>query len=351
MKKIKGIIVVFILVFTISTMLQDCGEKVFTAVSGKRGPIKVAAFLYDFNDDLISAIRKNLEDIQKENNNKVEYVFYDSKSDESIQNQNIDKVLNEGTDLILLNLVNRNNAQAIINKIKDTNIPVLLFNREPTTPVPMQSYNRSLFIGTDPKQAGTLQGKMLIDAWNSSKEFIDKNKNNKMEYVMLQGERDNIEAIERTRYSVSTIEGAGINTQRLAIEVCNWREDLAYEAIKKLLSIHGNEIEVIIANDDTMAIGAIKALQEFGYNKGDKTKTVLVVGVDITPMAKELIEKGDMLGSVSQNPREYAEALYNCGLNLVNKRNPIYGTRYQLDETGVAVRIPQIEYMYKNIFS
>jgi methyl-galactoside transport system substrate-binding protein len=335
----------------ISVILPSSNEKVSSFVLSKRGLVKVSVFLYTFADDLISEIRESLENIQKENEGKIEYVFYDSKSDEAIQNQNIDKVLGEGTDLILLNIVNRENSQAIVSKIKSTNIPVILFNREPLTPVPMQSYNRSLYIGTEPSQAGTLQGKMIVDVWNASRDYVDRNKDRKIEYIMLTGEKDNTEAIERTRYSVSTIEGTGITMNRIALEVCNWREDLAYEATKKILLQHGNDIEVVIANDDTMAIGAIKALQELGYNKGDKAKTIPVVGVDIIKQAREFIEKGYMLGSVSQSPREYAEALYNCGMNLINKRSPIYGTRYQLDETGVAIRIPQTEYLYRNIYA
>jgi methyl-galactoside transport system substrate-binding protein len=84
---------------------------------------------------------------------------------------------------------------------------------------------------------------------------------------------------------------------------------LAYNATKELLLEYGDQIEVIIANDDTMAIGAIKALQEEGYNMGNSLNTIPVVGVDVTPTAKELIEKGYMLGSVFQDSKAYAEAL------------------------------------------
>ena len=76
---------------------------------------------------------------------------------------------------------------------------------------------------------------MLIDAWNTSREYIDKNNDKIMQYIMLEGESDHTEAIERTKYSVSTIEAAGIKTQQIALEICNWREDLAYNAIKIII--------------------------------------------------------------------------------------------------------------------
>ena len=84
-------------------------------------------------------------------------------------------MLKEGTDLILLNIVDRAYAKTVIERIKEHNIPVILFNREPLTPVIIQSYSRALYIGTDSTLAGTLQGKMLVDTWNTSKGYIDKN--------------------------------------------------------------------------------------------------------------------------------------------------------------------------------
>lgn len=350
MKRVRIILIMFVVVIISSVIVINFNRKTVNALKVQEKPIKVAVFLLDFTDDFISLIRDNLDNIQNEDPGEIEFTYYDAKSDQKIQNQQIDKVLNEGVDLILLNIVNRGTAGVVINKIKENNVPVILFNREPLTPVPVQSYNKALFIGTDAKQAGILQGEMLVDVWNTSKLFIDKNKDNIMQYIMLRGEEDNTEAILRTKYSVSTIEEAGIKTQEVALEICDWREDRAYDAIKKFFSQYGEEIEVIIANNDSMAIGAIKALQEQGYNTGDKLKTIPVVGVDVTPIAKELIEKGYMLGSVYQDPKIYAEALYTTGMNLVARKNPISDTKYTLDETRVSIRMPYSGSFYKNMF-
>ena len=351
MKILKRILSLITIIFLMNAILTDCSKKAISTASAETRPVKVSVFIWDFNDTYLSLVHKNLEDIQKENPGKVEYTFYDGKRSEDIQNEELDKVLKEGTDLILLNIVNRGDAKTVIYRIKEHNIPVILFNREPLTPVPIQSYSRALYIGTVASQAGELQGKMLIDAWNTSKVYIDKNNDGIMQYFMLEGPSDNTEAIERTKYSVSTIEKAGIKTQQVSLGICDWLEDLAYNATKSVYEKYKDQIEVIIANNDAMAIGAIKALQEYGYNKGDKLKTIPVVGVDLTPEAKEYIEKGYMLGSVLQNPRAYAEALYTCGMNLINFKSPIAGTKYTLDDTRVSIRIPHTDYLYKNIFA
>jgi methyl-galactoside transport system substrate-binding protein len=350
MKKSKKILIITLVILMISAILVDYGRNIVMAnsivIEGQS--VKIAQISKELTDDYIVSIDHYLEDIPK-NKIKVEFSFYDSKSDSEIQDKNIEKVLDGGVDLILLDIVDTRTTQDSINKIKQYNIPVIMFNREPLTMEPLRSYNKALYIGTESKQAGDLQGKMLVNAWNSNKESIDKNKDNIMQYIMLQGERYNKVAIERTKYAVSTIEQAGIQTEELELRVCDWNTDVARMVTEGLLLKYGDKIEVIISNDDTMAIGAIQSLQAYGYNKEASTRIIPVVGVDAIPEVRDLIQKGFMLGSVDQNPMDYAQALYTCGMNLVERKSAIEGTQYKFDDTEVAIRIPYQEYISGSI--
>lgn len=314
-----------------------------------RRPIKVAVLLINFTDDYISLVRRSLEDIQKENPGKVEFTFYDAKGNQAIQNEQLSKVIKESTDLILLHLINnrdRATIENVINEIKQTGIPVIFFNREPIDLDVVKSYPKAIYIGVDAKKDGIMQGEILIDAWKNNKDSIDKNHNNIMEYVLLKGERDNIVANDRTKYCLSTLEQAGIKTKELGSVFAYWTRDLAESAMNSLFLKYGNSIEAVIANDDSMALGAIKALQSYGYNTGDKNKTLAVVGVEGLPETQELIQKGMMLGTIFQDPRALAEALYTVGMNLVRGERPLNGTQYEFDETGVSIHIPN-EKIYK----
>ncbi len=51
----------------------------------------------------------------------------------------------------------------------------------------LKPYKRFVVIGADFKQSGTLEGKILVSCWNYNKEFIDKNKDNILQYIMLKG--------------------------------------------------------------------------------------------------------------------------------------------------------------------
>lgn len=341
MKPFKKLLTIIMIIVAVNTMLVGCVPKVTSTssrlVQGR--PIKVGVLLYKANDLYISEVRQNLEQIQKENDGKVQFTFFDAKGNQAIQNDSLDKLLNEGVDLLLVNLVDTKVAQTVINRIKETNIPVIIFNREPNTTDALKSYSKDCYIGTEAEEAGPIQGKIIINAWNTKKKVIDRNGDNIMQYIMLQGPRDSIQASQRTQYCISTIQEAGIKMEELALRVCDWDQEQARSATELLLLKYGKNIEVIIANNDAMAIGAVEALQAQGYNKGDNTPTIAVFGIDATAIARDLIKKGFMMGTVGENRRDLAEALYTCGMNLVNGKSPIDGTKYKFDRTGISIRI------------
>lgn len=343
MKIVKKLFSIFIILSIVINTLIGCKEYENEHSVEKHQStnlIKISVFQYRADDDYIAAVSKNLEQIQSQNQGKVQFTFYDSNNSQQLQNENIAKAIQDGTDLLVVNLVDIEAGEQVINTIKENNLPVILYNREPISHDPIKSYNKCLYLGNDSREGGIIQGQILIDVWNSKKRTIDRNGDEIMQYIMLSGGINNKEASGRTIYSVKTIESAGIKTEELALRVASFDEELAKKAIEALFFRHGNNIEVIIANDDTMAIGAIKALQSLGYNKGEGSTTIPVIGFDAEEEARKLIEKGYMTGTVIQSTYLMAEAIYVIGMNLVFKRHALEGTNYAFDETGVCVRIP-----------
>lgn len=311
-------------------------------------PIKTAVFLNDFNDQFIDNVKKNLEAIQMENKNKIQFTFFDGKGNQVIQNEDIYQSLNKPFNLIVLNPVSNdlNKIQDVLNKIGQNNIPLILYYGK-TTPIVnfLKTYPNSVIIDTDVNQSGIMQGKLLADEWNSKKELLDKNKDNIMQYVLLKGPVNSPETIARTKYSIQTINDSGIKTQELSSITCNWDEECAKTAIESNLLTLNGKIEAIIANNDAMAIGAVKALQKYGYNKGGNSKYIPVIGVDALPEAQELIKQGAMTGTVVQDPQTHANAIYTIGMNLVSGNPPLKDTKYKFDETGIVVELPYYEYL------
>jgi methyl-galactoside transport system substrate-binding protein len=347
LKKIS-IFTVMLLMITTPLIYSVQNHVIISSNIISRRIVRVAVPLFRTDDPFISLVRQNLELIQKENEGKVEFTFFDGKGNQSIQNEFINSALQDNFDLLLANLVDINTSsnavETTINKAKEKNIPIVFFNIVPDKTDFFNTYKKSLIISSDSEQAGVLQGKILVNEWNTNKETLDKNGDNILQYIMLLGPRNNTATIERTKYSILTLNNAGIKTEELASQIANWDKALAKNAIESLFLKYGGNIEAIIANNDAMAIGAIEALQKYGYNMGDKSKTIAVVGIDAIPDARDLIRKGFMTGTVFQDPKELAEALYTVGMNLVDNKNPLEGTNYKFDETGLTINLSYYEY-------
>jgi methyl-galactoside transport system substrate-binding protein len=356
MKTFKKILTFFIILITIASILASCNIKMVNAlVSGTtRKIVKAGVLVNNLYNPYNVLIKKSLEDIQKENEDKIEFTFFDGMGNPAVESEIMNNMIENKYDLIIAGIVDKREPELIedfIYKARQNNIPLIFYNITPTKLDAIKGYTKSLIINTDSVQAGILQGKMIADAWNADKENMDKNSDNIMQYIMLKGEVGSFAAIARSKYSISTINDAGIKTQELASTVANWNTEIAQSAINALFLNYSNKVEAIIANNDAMAIGAVKALQKYGYNMGDKAKTIPVYGIGAIPEAQELIKKGFMAGSVLQNSRELADAIYTVGMNLVSGNNPLEGTNYKFNDTGVIILIPFKAYTGENVNS
>lgn len=208
----------------------------------------------------------------------------------------------------------------------------------------IKSYPRTIIIGGDDNQSGILQGEILAETWKSNKEKPDNNKDDIMQYVMLKGPANDPATTARSKYSIQAINDSGIKTEELSSNFCNWDKTCARDAMEAVLLQHDGKIGVIIANNDEMAVGAIESLNKLGFNKSDSSKYIPVIGIGGLPETEELIKEGYMVGTVIQDPRDYANAVYAIGMNIVLGKPPLSGISYKLDETGNAIRLPYYNY-------
>lgn len=307
--------------------------------------VKVGVFFHNYSY-YHSLLEKNLKDIEKENLDKIKFTFFDGKDNQNIQNESIDKALKEDYDLFIVNLhtINLDEVGPILSKIIKKNMPLILLG-EPNEKLINFIGKNGVFIGNSEKDAGVMQGKILADQWRVNKKSIDKNKNDTLEYIILKGKIGNPAVEERSKNAISTLEQLGVKTKQLVSVNSEWNKELAKKAIESLFLIYGNKIEAIIANNDEMAIGAIEGLQKYGYNLGNKSMHIPVVGIDGTEVAEDLIQKGFMTGTVFQDLRANAEVLFNIGMNLVYKNPPLKNIDYTVDEVSGVLRLPYKEYI------
>lgn len=344
----KLLIFITILVISIIGATETHKDKVYANTNlNKETPIKIAVFFDNSNAMYISLLKQNLENIEKENKEKVKFTFFDAKDNQSLQNESIEKALDQEYDAFIISIITHNlqDVESTLRKVMDKNIPFIL-NPDPSQDIInfIKPYKKFVVVGADFEQSGRMSGEILAKEWNINKKYIDKNNDDILQYIMLKGRIGSPMTYLRTKYSILALNDAGIKTQELASPSCEWTQDCARSAVESLFLKYGNKIEAIISNNDAMAVGAVEALQKYGYNKGGKTKTIPIIGIDGMPVAKDLIQKGFMTGTVIVDPHDLAKALYSIGMNLAYGRYPLENTNYKFDETGYTVHLNYTEF-------
>lgn len=297
----------------------------------------VGVLIYKYDDTYISTVRNALETAL---NGKAEVVMQDGKNDQATQNDQLDVMISKGVDVLCVNMVDAKAASGVVEKASAAGIPTIFFNREPDAEV-VKSYDKACFIGTNAADAGKMQGDIIKELFDAHPEY-DLNGDSKVQYVMFQGEPDNPEAIARTKYSVEQAVANGLEMEQVGeTQVCNWDTETAQKAMEAMLAANEGKIELVIANNDGMAIGCVAALSNINYNTGaEGAKFIPVIGVDATDAAKDAIQNGTMSATVIQDGEAMGKAIATVALNAASGADFLEGTEYTFDETGVAVRIP-----------
>ena len=317
----------------------------------------IAVFYYTYSDTYIASVRTALD--AELDAMGVTYQDYDSNSNQTTQNEQIDTAIQTGATLLIVNIVTSGSvdaSQAIVDKAAAADIPVIFFNRavegDEDEGKVLGSYDKCAFVGTDAPEAGHMQGQMIGDYVVANYDTIDLNGDGVISYAMFMGQLGNVEAIYRTQYGVedanAIIEAAGYpaleyfdasNSDCYQVDQDgNWSAAAANNYMTTNLSQYnegnGNMIELIICNNDGMAEGAISALNDKGYNLGDGASTTIpVFGVDATDAAKQLIADGKMTGTIKQDAEGMAQGIAFLAQNAASGKDLMDGTdSYNISE-------------------
>lgn len=228
------------------------------------------------------------------------------------QNDQVKELIDAGCNVLCVNLVDRSAPSEIIDMAREKEISVIFFNREPVAEDMMQQ-DGLYYVGADARQSGVLQGELAAD-WILENDWIDRNRDGKIQYVVLEGEPGHQDAIIRTENAVETLKGKGIELEKLSYQMANWNRAQAQNRMEQLIGQYPNRIELVLANNDDMALGAMDA-----YRKRNYTETALPAffGIDGTAEGLQAVRDSQMAGTVYNDKEGQAKAMAKLSVALV----------------------------------
>lgn len=262
----------------------------------------IAVSLPRYNDNFINLLRTNIESTIDKSGHDV----YIDQAEDSKEKQfaQVKRFAEAKVDALIVILVNpsKDFAQPIVDLATKSNIPLVFVNVKPDiSSLP----NGVVYVGSNELESGTLEMEELARLANY-----------KGNVVLLMGEESHPAAKIRT-LDVDTVIKKYADMKVIVRERGNWERNEGLKITTKWLKEYAGQFNIIVANNDEMAIGAITAIEEAGLNPRD----FLIGGVDATADALKYMAEGKLDVTVFQDVAGQAQGAANAAIDMVNGKS------------------------------
>ena len=289
--------------------LSGCGET-STDTAGK---VQVGVTYYNQTDtflgELIDCFKNSLEE-HNTGELEVTAMVREAAGSEKTQNEQVRELIDAGCNVLCVNLVDRADPSEIIDMARESDIPLIFFNREPVEEDMLQ-WEQTYYVGAPARQSGQMQGELAADVIRDG--GVDRNGDGRIQYVILEGEADHQDAIIRTESVVNTLQEKGVELEKLDYQIANWNRAQAQNRMRQMIGQFHDEIELVLSNNDDMAMGAVDAYDAMNYTEENRP---VFFGVDGTAVGLQAVKDGDLAGTVYNDKEEQADVMAQLSVAL-----------------------------------
>ena len=279
-----------------------------------------------FLGELLENFKRECRTLEKRGYD-ISLTIMDAANSQRTQDDQVQEMIGNGCDILCVNLADRTDPSQIITAAQEHDIPIIFFNREPVEEDLMQ-WDQLYYVGAEAKQSGQMQVQ-LAAAYIKERPDVDHNHDGKIQYVILEGEMGHQDAIIRTESVAESLKEQGIALEKLSYQIANWNRVQAQNRMMQLIGQYNNRMEVVLANNDAMALGAMDAYEKLGYTE---TNRPVFFGIDGTKEGLEAVKDGTLAATVYNDKEGQAAAMANLAFSIAtedeNNPNPFKNYKY-----------------------
>jgi simple sugar transport system substrate-binding protein len=286
----------------------------------------------------------------------IELRFSDAQQKQENQLQAIRTFIQQKVDIIAFTPVVETGWEAILKECLDAKIPTICVDRsiegsdrKAANPNDMNDPDNwfTCFIGSDMEQEGNRVAKWMtanVPALKPGKTVY-----NIAELQGTVGSSAMTGRFKGFRDSLGIPAGSALGTSSdgkykiILSQTGDFTRAQGKQVMEAFMKSNGNDIDILFAHNDDMAIGAIQAIQEAGKVPA---KDIIIIGVDAVKGAFEAMVAGTMNASIECNPLLGPQVM-ETAVKILNKQAVekwVVSNESDYDQTNAAAAYPTRQY-------
>ena len=260
--------------------------------------IVVGVSMYSLADKYPTYLQDSMDKFVTSQSN-LKFKYADANGDPAKMLNDVENFIDSKVDALIIMPTDQKIVKAIGLKARKAKIPLIVVTVKPNEE-DMQ-YVAS-YVGSEEIKSGEMQGKFIVNSLNGKP----------AKAIILLGPLGLEAQIKRTEGN-KKIFAQHPEIKVVAEQEAKWDRAKGMEVAENLLSAH-RDTNVILSNNDEMAIGALLAAKKLGF----KDEDILIVGIDATPDALAYLGNGldaTVYQSASGQGRLSAEMAYKAALS------------------------------------
>jgi len=287
--------------------------------------VVIGALIRNLDDQFLNDYTSSLKKDAASKN--VDLKIMDARSDMATQIDQLNTLISQGVKYFVIVPAVAEGSEQLASLIASKQGGAAFSNTAPT-PTALKASKNFFFASSPESVAGSIQADIVDDYFKKNPKKLGPGK--AIDLILFLGQLGHPAQIYRTKAVLADLEKKGYKVNIIAKDTANWQPDEAQQKMDAWLNAYKGKFNLILANNDAMALGAVESLITAKYvdDPANPTKDVdgdgtflkvPVIGVDATQVALRSMSEHKLYATVLQDATGQAKTAFELAYTLATK--------------------------------
>lgn len=281
------------------------------------GKIKMVLLMRNMNEQFLKDYAENMKKLAAAND--VDLNIQDANNQPDTQLTQCQTALNQGYKFFVILPCESELSEPLNQMIQDHTQGTggAAYSNIPNTTASLKIGKNFFFASSPETTAGNFLGQVVDEYFTQNPA---KAPGKILNMLLVRGMIGNAATIYRESGMLDYLKKAGYTVNYIADDTANWSPDQAQQKMDAWIAAFSGKFNVVVAQNDGMALGCVESLIQSGFTKSDASDgtilTVPVFGVDATQEALNSMNENKLYATVLQSSTAQSTVAFNIILEL-----------------------------------